>query len=86
MASHVQIALTVVPKPNPTKTITFDGAPQMAIRGDPFWSGEGNLDFNCGSCGYTLMKGMSAGQIRDVYLRCPKCRSYNAPAEPNQVH
>lgn len=43
----------------------------------PFIRGNGNIDLTCGRCGEVLAQGIAEGQIRNIVLQCPKCKTYN---------
>ena len=65
--------LTVVPKPDETKTIT------LVFQVSPGIKGTGAENYFCGFCGDKLMESMSPRQkLRGLFIRCSECGSYNS--------
>jgi DNA-directed RNA polymerase subunit RPC12/RpoP len=64
------VRLAVVPKPAGGSKILFEGtATPVVERSD-------NIKMVCDKCGELLVDGVSAGQIRNTVIRCPRCGSY----------
>ncbi len=49
---------------------------------EPFVEGDGVLDFNCGSCGTSILRSIRPRQITQAVYKCPKCGEYNQIALP----
>lgn len=43
----------------------------------PLIRGEGQTNYLCGNCGVTLVEAVREGQLRALYLVCPRCGKYN---------
>lgn len=43
----------------------------------PFIRSDGPANLLCGNCSLTLVKGVDAGQITNLVLKCPQCGSFN---------
>jgi len=43
----------------------------------PFVVGEGVLDYNCGSCGHSMLRSLRFSQVTQAVYKCPKCGEYN---------
>lgn len=57
------------PKTQSILNLSFVGA---AFKGD------GDTNFNCGSCGTTLLEKVGKSQFSNIIIRCGKCQTYNA--------
>jgi predicted RNA-binding Zn-ribbon protein involved in translation (DUF1610 family) len=44
---------------------------------EPYVTGEGVLDYNCGSCGHSILRYLQPRQITQAVYKCPKCGEYN---------
>jgi len=44
---------------------------------EPFVVGEGFLDYNCGSCGHSILRSLRPRQVTQAVYKCPKCGAYN---------
>jgi phage FluMu protein Com len=67
--------LEVIPKPK-VDSITL----LLPKKGEtlPLIKFDGDLNLLCGKCGEILVEGITEdGQIMNVVIRCPACRSYN---------
>jgi len=66
--------LNVIPKPLPNTRTVLEPAKDFE---GPFFTGDEDINYVCGNCGYLLAKEIREGQIRDIVVRCPKCGQYN---------
>jgi predicted RNA-binding Zn-ribbon protein involved in translation (DUF1610 family) len=46
-------------------------------RMEPFVTGEGVIDYQCGSCGHFMLKSLRWAQVTQAVYKCPKCGNYN---------
>jgi predicted RNA-binding Zn-ribbon protein involved in translation (DUF1610 family) len=63
-------------RPSETTVFIKDNAPD-ATRMEPYVVGDGVLDFNCGSCGQAILRGLMPRQVTQAVYKCPKCGKYN---------
>jgi len=49
----------------------------QSTRMDPYVSGKGFMNYNCGECGHTLLKSIQRFQITNTVYKCPKCNTLN---------
>jgi predicted RNA-binding Zn-ribbon protein involved in translation (DUF1610 family) len=63
-------------KPNNASFLSKDNLSQ-STRMDPFVSGKGFMNYNCGNCGHTLLKSLQRFQITNTVYKCPKCNTLN---------
>jgi hypothetical protein len=70
---HLKVPLKIIPEPEPNTRTVF------LLQGlFPAFKGEGDIDKVCGNCGLILLEGVGRGiEIRNLVIRCPKCKSYN---------
>lgn len=52
--------------------------PIFAPKTAPVITGQGRLNYTCAKCHLVLIKGINQGQVNDVAIRCPRCRTLNA--------
>lgn len=52
----------------------------------PLIEGQGILDYDCGSCGVTLMTKVAYKQVKDVAVKCPNCDAYNEIPRSHHTH
>lgn len=68
--------LLIIPKPKPDSVTLL-----LPKKGEtlPLIKLDGDLNLLCGKCSEILVEGLieDEGQIMDVVIRCPVCRSYN---------
>ena len=65
------IKMKVIAEPEP------DTATILAPTESPGIRGQGDMNYDCGSCGTRLLEAMSYKQIMHVIIRCPKCSAHN---------
>jgi phage FluMu protein Com len=70
---HRKISLPVIPEPKPNTRAVLVPAPGVI----PVIKGAGDLDLLCGKCKTTLIEGIYEGQIQNIVIRCPNCKSHN---------
>jgi predicted nucleic acid-binding protein len=70
---HKKEVLKVIPEPEPNTRAVLVPAPRMS----PVIKGTGDIDLLCGKCKETLVEGIVEGQIQNIVICCPKCKSYN---------
>jgi hypothetical protein len=70
------IKLPIIPEPDPsTRTIFIipeGSSDTLFMRGYST-----NLKFLCGNCGAILMEGIEKNQVRNIVLKCNKCKMFN---------
>ena len=75
IVSRTSFRLTVVPPP-------LQGTASVLVAADgfqgPFLKGNGPIDLVCGQCLLVLAEALHPGQIENLVLRCPRCKSHNA--------
>ena len=64
----------ILPPDEGTRTVLLQ---PESDKPDVFIQGVGPADLLCGTCDFRLVKGIDEGQITNLVLRCPKCKSYN---------
>jgi len=72
-SEHLRVPLKIIPEPEPdTRSVLI---PKGLF---PVFRGQKNIDKVCGNCGFLLLEGVGTGiEIRNIVIRCPKCKSYN---------
>jgi len=70
-----RIFLPVIPKPKEGTASVI--VPSEGFQG-PLFKGAEDIDLHCSSCSYKVAEGMASGQMKNMVLQCPGCRSYNA--------
>jgi predicted RNA-binding Zn-ribbon protein involved in translation (DUF1610 family) len=68
--------IVLAKRPIDATIFTKDNFPEKE-RMEPFFAGEGVLDFFCGSCNHLILKSLRWGQISQAVYKCPKCGAYN---------
>jgi len=68
--------MRILTKPFIGTVFSRDNIPEVR-RMNPYVTGEGDLSYNCGSCGLPLLRSIGRGQVTQVIYKCPKCGSYN---------
>ncbi len=68
------LKLNLVDKPDEKKSSIFRQPPDTQI---PYFVGDGNVNYECGSCGFVLAKNVHENQVKNVIFECPKCKQYN---------
>lgn len=43
----------------------------------PFFKGEGDDNYLCGTCTNVICQNVNRGQVKNIVFVCPKCESYN---------
>jgi hypothetical protein len=72
---RVALRLPVIPPPpQGTATVLIAGDGFMG----PFLKGDGPIDLLCGNCLHRLVEQSHPGQIENLVLQCPNCKSHNA--------
>lgn len=69
--SHKTVPMKAIPEPEPNTRTVFIGEVVPLIKG------AGDIDLVCGKCGETLVAGIDKGQIKNIVIRCPKCKTFN---------
>lgn len=72
---RTSLRLPVVPPP-PKGTATVFAAAN-GFQG-PFFKGDGQIDLLCGECLHVLAQTLHPGQMQNLVLQCPNCKSHNA--------
>lgn len=71
---RVALRLPVIPPPP-------QGTAAVFVAGDgfmgPFLKGDGPIDLLCGMCLHRLVQQLHPGQIENLVLQCPACKSHN---------
>jgi predicted RNA-binding Zn-ribbon protein involved in translation (DUF1610 family) len=75
---HIFTFKMMVLRKRPDKGLFFskDNLSQ-STKMEPFMSGKGFLNYNCGECGHSMLKSINRIQITDAVYKCPKCSSFN---------
>jgi predicted RNA-binding Zn-ribbon protein involved in translation (DUF1610 family) len=63
-------------RPSGGKLFSKDNLPESK-KMDPYVSGKGALNYNCGKCDHLMLKSIRRIQIIDAIYKCPKCGSFN---------
>jgi hypothetical protein len=74
------ITLRVVPEED-----TVDGAVADFAFVGPWFIGQAPVTMKCGSCNTNLLSGVPIGAVSSMFLRCGKCRAYNAAPQPGEL-
>jgi predicted RNA-binding Zn-ribbon protein involved in translation (DUF1610 family) len=79
---HIYTFKMVALKGKPTDGVLFskDNLPE-SVKMQPFISGKGALNYNCGKCGHLILKSIRRIQIIDAVYKCPKCDTFNRVAK-----
>ena len=67
----MEIKLTIISKPREGSRAVVESEVIPTLKG------EGDLDYTCGNCGTLIAEKVRRGQIRNIVVRCPKCKNYN---------
>ncbi len=65
------IKLTVIPEPKPGTASILSPTVSPAIRS------EGDMNYDCGSCGTRLLESVTYKQVMNMAIKCPKCSAHN---------
>lgn len=63
-------------KPDNGAFLSKDNLSQT-MKMEPFISGKGFRNYNCGQCGHSMLKSIHRIQITNAVYKCPKCSSFN---------
>jgi hypothetical protein len=68
------IKAKIIPEPEPnTRTVFVKPEGQQG----PFITGEGDINYVCGSCQVVLAQKAQTGQVSNIVFKCPKCQKFN---------
>ncbi len=65
--------LKVISEPAENTRTVMTGVPP----GTPFYKSSGDVNLLCGQCDTVLAENMNPGQVKNIVLQCPECKSYN---------
>ena len=65
------VKMTVIPEPKPGTATILAPTVSPAIRS------QDDMNYDCGSCGTTLLENVAYKQVMDVIIKCPKCAAHN---------
>ncbi len=68
----VDIKCTVLPKPHPSSAVLDSRATIV-----PYFNGTGPDSYFCGNCNFLVAKNITKGQIQNLVVTCPQCKSFN---------
>lgn len=69
-----QYNLEIIPEPEQGTAVVLIPSTEGPI---PLMCGEGSHDFLCGACDNVIAKSIDRGQIVNIVLKCPNCKSFN---------
>lgn len=72
--------MEVIPEPAKNTASVLVRTNILYVTKAPFaaMSGVGDTDYVCGACKVVLAAKVSRGQIANMVLRCPACKSFNS--------
>lgn len=73
MTERKNVILKIIPKPKERTRVVLE--PRKGVI--PVIKGIGDIDLQCGKCKTCLVEGTVEGQIQNIVIRCPNCKSYN---------
>ena len=74
------VRLNVIQEPESLSRSTVHG---RGSKVPPLFTGEGNINYQCGQCGLVLAERIWKLSLSNVVIQCPECESYNeAPTLP----
>ncbi len=78
---HIYNFRMITLKTRPLDGVLFskDNLPESA-KMQPYITGKGALNYNCGKCNHPILKSIRRIQIVDAVYKCPKCGTFNRVA------
>lgn len=74
---RIRFKLRVIPEPEPgTRTVFSIGTKFEQDKNKIPFMGKGITDYVCGNCGRMIGRGINLNQIKNIVVKCPKCKSY----------
>jgi DNA-directed RNA polymerase subunit RPC12/RpoP len=72
--------MEVIPEPENGTASVLVRSNILFVTKNPYavMSGTGDTDYVCGACKVALAAKVNRGQIANMVLRCPACKSFNA--------
>ncbi len=65
------IKMTIISKPKEGSATVFEPGVAPAMRG------QGDMNYDCGSCDTRLLENVGYKQVMGIIFKCPGCSAYN---------